>query len=57
MQQSYYKGVIVIVGGILSLLDSLQIIQIGITPYLPLMFVLVGIFYMIPGMCGDKTEK
>ncbi|MCD6109725.1 hypothetical protein J7J83_03130 [bacterium] len=57
MQKCYCKGIIVIVGGILFLLDSLQIIQIGITPYLPIMFILVGIFYMTPRVCGNEEYK
>ncbi|MBN1494826.1 hypothetical protein JW911_03785 [Candidatus Peregrinibacteria bacterium] len=54
----YCKGIIFIVLGLLLLLENLQIIQLGIMPYWPAMFILFGICYMLPCcMCVRKEKK
>ncbi|MBD3156512.1 hypothetical protein GF369_01660 [Candidatus Peregrinibacteria bacterium] len=57
MNDCYCKGIILIVGGILFLLENLQMIQLGIAPYLPLLFIILGIMMILPVcFCGGKEK-
>jgi len=50
----YCKGIIMIVLGLLLLLENLQIIKIGILPYWPAMFIILGICCIVP-CCMQKN--
>ncbi|MBA4337133.1 hypothetical protein C0416_05190 [bacterium] len=57
MKKCYCKGIILIVGGILFLLENLQMIQIGIAQYLPVMFIILGLLFIMPTcLCGGENE-
>jgi len=57
MKKCYCKGIVLIIGGILFLLESLQIIQIGIAQYLPVMFIILGLFFVLPKcLCGGEDK-
>jgi hypothetical protein len=57
-QRCYCKGIILIVAGLLFLLESLQFIQIGIMPYWPALFILMGILMILPDcLCGAKKAS
>ncbi|MFC1656150.1 LiaI-LiaF-like domain-containing protein [Patescibacteria group bacterium] len=54
----YCKGIIMIVAGVLYLLESLQVIQLGIMPYWPVLFILMGLLCLLPDcLCGAGNGR
>jgi hypothetical protein len=57
LKPCYCKGIIMIVLGLLLLLENLQIITIGILPYWPAMFIILGVCWMLPCCMCKNDDK